>query len=175
MANEYGVRGGIEGAFMSTTVDRQVAMNYAASGTSGIVFEIQQGMVDRGAEVSFLSQYPHEREIVFAPLAGFEVKYTRVEGGVLVVVVSLSINLTASTIEQVSAASAALSDLSLTLVASSHPSPHTLASHPSPHSLTSRIMPTPTPPSVGDLEAPKDRGRHVRPDGSKGAPQRPVR
>ena len=30
-ANEYGVRGGIEGAFMSTTTDRAVAMQYATS------------------------------------------------------------------------------------------------------------------------------------------------
>jgi hypothetical protein len=57
-------------------------------------------MVDRGAEIGFLSQYPHEREIVFAPLAGFEVKHTRVEGQVLVVAVGLSVNLTAQTIEQ---------------------------------------------------------------------------
>ena len=47
--NEYGVRGGIEGAFMSTTTDRAVAMQYAASGGSGLVFEIQMGMIDRGA------------------------------------------------------------------------------------------------------------------------------
>jgi len=101
-ANEYGVRGGIEAAFMSTTVDRQTAMRYAHGGGGvGFVFEIQQGMVDRGADISFLSQYPHEREILFAPLAGFEVKYSRVEGNVLVVVVGLSVNLTAETIEQV--------------------------------------------------------------------------
>jgi len=37
----------------------------------------------------------------FAPLAGFEVKHTRVEGQVLVVVVGLSVNLTAQTIEHV--------------------------------------------------------------------------
>jgi hypothetical protein len=102
-ANEYGVRGGIEGAFMSTTVDREVALSYArADGhKAGLIFEIQQGMVDRGAELAFISQYPHEQEILFAPLAGFEVKYTRVEGQVLVVVVSLAVNLTAQTIEQV--------------------------------------------------------------------------
>jgi len=108
-ANEYGVRGGIEGAFMSTTVDREVAMSYAQGSavgssttlTPGFIFEIQQGMVDRGANLTWLSQYPHEQEIVFAPLAGFEVKYTRVEGQVLVVVVGLSVNLTAQTIEQV--------------------------------------------------------------------------
>ena len=61
--NEYGVKGGIEGAFMSTTLSRDVAMAYASSsGGAGFVFEIQQGMVDRGADVSFLSQYPHEKE-----------------------------------------------------------------------------------------------------------------
>jgi hypothetical protein len=58
-------------------------------------------MVDRGADMTFLSQYPHEEEVLFAPLAGFEVKHTRVEGQVLVVVLTLSVNLTAQTLEQV--------------------------------------------------------------------------
>ena len=40
--NEFGVRGGIEGAFMSTTLDRNVAMQYASSKGVGIVFEIRQ-------------------------------------------------------------------------------------------------------------------------------------
>jgi hypothetical protein len=100
--NEFGVRGGIESAFMSTTLNRQVALMYASqSKGAGIVFEIQQGMVDRGADVSWLSQYPHEKEILFAPLTGLEVLTTRVEGRVLVVVVRLSVNLNAATIEQV--------------------------------------------------------------------------
>ena len=30
--NAYGVKGGVEGAFMSTTLDRKVAMSYAATG-----------------------------------------------------------------------------------------------------------------------------------------------
>jgi hypothetical protein len=30
----------------------------------GIVIEVQQGMVNRGADISWLSQYPHEREIL---------------------------------------------------------------------------------------------------------------
>eukprot|EP00966_Prymnesium_polylepis_P293171 6771400-Prymnesium_polylepis.1 len=98
--NEFGVKGGIESAFMSTTLDRDVALQYAA-GCAGFVFEIQQGMVDRGSDISWLSQYPHEKEILFAPLTGLEVQSTRVEGSVLVVSVALSVNLNALTIEQV--------------------------------------------------------------------------
>ena len=44
-----------------------------------------QGMVDRGASLSWLSQYSFEKETLFAPLTGVEVCGTRVEGSVLVV------------------------------------------------------------------------------------------
>ena len=55
--NEYGVKGGIENAFMSSTEERDVAMGYAAGGEKmGIVLEMQQGMVNRGADISWLSQ-----------------------------------------------------------------------------------------------------------------------
>ena len=86
---------------MSTTTDKAVAMQYAASGGRGIVFEIQQGMIDRGADIGWLSQYPHEAEILFAPLTGLEVASTRVHGSMLIVGVSLSVNLSSLTIEQV--------------------------------------------------------------------------
>jgi len=100
--NEFGVRGGVEFGFTSTTRDQQVALQYARSqGSVGVVFEIMQGMVDRGADLKFLSQYPHEQEILFAPLTSLEVRDTRVEGTVLVVEVRLNVNLTALTIEQV--------------------------------------------------------------------------
>ena len=52
---------------MSTTTEQSVAMGYASGQRSaGIVIEVQQGMVDRGADISWLSQYPHEREILCA-------------------------------------------------------------------------------------------------------------
>ena len=62
--NNYGVRGGVESAFMSTTLDRSVAMGYASGDKSrmGIVIEARQGQVDRGANMSWLSQYSHEEE-----------------------------------------------------------------------------------------------------------------
>ena len=100
--NKYGVRGGIDSGFLSTTLVRKEAMENAADGkTAPLLFEIQQGMIDRGADISFLSQYPFEKEILFNPLTGLEVRGSRVEGPVLIVEVKLSVNLTSLTIEQV--------------------------------------------------------------------------
>ena len=100
--NEHGVRGGVESAFLSTTLNRDVALQYSRQpGRPGLVFEIQQGMIDRGADLAWLSQYPHEAEILFAPLSGLEVQATRAEGSTLVVEARLSVNLSAMTIEQV--------------------------------------------------------------------------
>ena len=65
--NQYNVRGGVEVAFMSCTEDKEVALKYAASKKkAAIVFEVKQGMVDRGADISWLSQYPHEKECAAA-------------------------------------------------------------------------------------------------------------
>lgn len=91
---------------MSTTLDEDVAKFYAAGGSSdktkaGILFEVQMGMIDRGASMGWLSQYPHEQEITFAPLTGLEVVSTTVDHSVLVVQVRLNINLQALTIEEV--------------------------------------------------------------------------
>ena len=49
--NKYGVRGGIDSAFMSTTLKREEAVKYATSGKAApLIFEIQQGMIDRGVK-----------------------------------------------------------------------------------------------------------------------------
>jgi hypothetical protein len=63
-ANEYGVCGGCEYAFMSTTLDERVAYTYAGGSKVATILEIRMGMVDRGADVSWLSQYPGEKEIL---------------------------------------------------------------------------------------------------------------
>ena len=81
---------------MSTTTEREVAMMYMQqSGKEAkMVFEIRMGMIDRGADVSLLSQFPAEKEILFAPLTGLEVaSVPRVEGDVIVVELRLSCNL----------------------------------------------------------------------------------
>ena len=39
------------------------ASGYAVGPTApGLVFEMRMGMIDRGADLTILSQYPHERE-----------------------------------------------------------------------------------------------------------------
>ena len=37
-----------------------------------IILEMTQGQVDRGADISFLSQYPSEAEVLFAPMTFLE-------------------------------------------------------------------------------------------------------
>ena len=39
-------------------------MHYAASrGGPGVVYEMKQGMIDRGADIGWMSQYPYESEV----------------------------------------------------------------------------------------------------------------
>lgn len=82
------------------TDTRDVALTYAGNGAA-TVFEMQMGMVDRGADLMWVSQYPHERECCLPPLSGLQVLDTRVEESVLVVTVRISVNTLAQTLEQV--------------------------------------------------------------------------
>ena len=66
--NAAGVRGGIEYGFSSTTTDRATALSFSR-GDASTIFEMQMGMVDRGAELTWLSQYPHEKEARRPPLS----------------------------------------------------------------------------------------------------------
>ena len=97
-----GVVGGIDVAFLSTTRDLAVAKAYAtgAEDSFGMVLEICQGLIDRGADLSWLSQYPFEKEILFAPLTALEVMSTRVEGRLLVVEMRPTVNQNGQTIDE---------------------------------------------------------------------------
>lgn len=70
-------KGGVEAAFMSTTVDKGTALKYSNSGSGengkSIIFEIQLGKMSTGADISFASQYPKEFEILFTPLTHLEI------------------------------------------------------------------------------------------------------
>ena len=92
---------GVDGAFMSTTTNREVALDFTAGSKISVVFELQQGLIDRGAGLSTVSQYPYEKKILFGPLTAMTVTGTRVERSVLVVEARINANLLALTIEQV--------------------------------------------------------------------------
>jgi hypothetical protein len=103
--NESNVRGGIEMAFMSTTLDRSVVSSFAAAeGKPSLLFDIQMGMVDRGVAVQWCSQFPGEAEILFAPLNGLEVVgEPTMYNATIVVSLRLNCNLHELTIEEVTA------------------------------------------------------------------------
>lgn len=100
--NIFNVAGGIDLAFMSTSTEKDVALDYirGCRGRHGVVFEIDMGMIDKGADLSAISQYSGEREILFGPLTGLEVLNMRMEAGVLVIGTRLNCNLKNETLEE---------------------------------------------------------------------------
>ena len=101
-----GVRGGVEFGFTSTTRDRAQAFDYAGGddyehARVSIIYEMALGMTDRGCDMEWISQYPHEKEILLPPLVGFQAVNTRVERKTLVVELRPSLNLNSPTLEKV--------------------------------------------------------------------------
>eukprot|EP01052_Picozoa_sp_SAG31_P005249 SAG31_NODE_228_length_19803_cov_29.496498_4_plen_636_part_00 len=89
---------------MSTTLDWKIAKKYSqgSASTPQLIFEMEMGMVNRGALLSWLSQYPDEAEILLPPLTGLEVSsYSEAEDQSLVYKMQLNINMQSMTIEQV--------------------------------------------------------------------------
>ena len=76
-ADGRGNRGSVEFAFMSTTTNEKVALQYA-QGKTPTVLRMRTGMVDKGADLSPLSQYPGEKEVCWPPLTNLEVVGTSV-------------------------------------------------------------------------------------------------
>ena len=99
------VKGGVEIAFMSTTMDRKVAEQYSGAKVDddkmAIIIQMQQGMVDRGADLTDISQYPEEREILFPPLTALQVVGRRVSHKALIIDVRPTVNTNSLTISQV--------------------------------------------------------------------------
>jgi hypothetical protein len=60
-------------AFMSTTPLPEVAVKYSGKQEeAGSIFAIDFDMASRGAEIDWLSQFPHERELLFPPCTMLE-------------------------------------------------------------------------------------------------------
>ena len=89
--NASGLRGGVEFGFLSITDDSEVAWEYASRGEVGVILEVTMTMSARGASVKWLSQYPHQNELIFPPLTGYDVHAARVDGKLLVFECSLVI------------------------------------------------------------------------------------
>jgi hypothetical protein len=70
---EGGGRGGVDFGFLSTTRRREVAASYIGDKGKPVLFMFEVGDIDRGASLSFLSQYPNEEEILIPPLSYLEV------------------------------------------------------------------------------------------------------
>ena len=60
--------GGTELAPMSTTTDLAVAMEYCASKNALILRLNTASFMERGADISFLSAFPTEKEVLYPPL-----------------------------------------------------------------------------------------------------------
>ena len=67
----FAKKGGAEFACMSTTTNFEVAVRFATAkgGKTPLLFKYTtDSFVNRGADISFLSVYPEEREVLFPPL-----------------------------------------------------------------------------------------------------------
>ena len=62
--------GGIELGFMSTSTDKNVALEYARRGstTDCTIFSMAFDMTSKGASVQWVSQFPYENELLYPPL-----------------------------------------------------------------------------------------------------------
>ena len=54
----YNLKAAVDYAFMSTTANKNVALQYASVSQGGIVLEFKMGLAGRGADIQWLSQYP---------------------------------------------------------------------------------------------------------------------
>ena len=61
--------GGADMAFLSTTRDLSIAVQYASGGSSCLVLKLSvPNFLDRGADLTFLSAFPEEVEFLYPPL-----------------------------------------------------------------------------------------------------------
>ena len=82
-----GLAGIIETGCLSTSADREVAMQYARRSNAKLLFELKLGFVARGADIGKfgLSQYPSEGEILLPPLTALQMVDSRVEKDLVIV------------------------------------------------------------------------------------------
>ena len=87
---------------MKYAADAPSASGEAASRAAPlrVVLELQTNMLSSPADLSWLSQYPHERECAFPALTGHELVGTRVDGSCVIVELRLSTKPGAETLHE---------------------------------------------------------------------------
>jgi ankyrin repeat protein len=106
VCREGGGRGGVDFGFLSATTNELVAVSYLGGKAIPVLFQFDVGDIDRGASLSFLSQYPNEDEVLIPPLSYLEVigdpffKNTD-KGEVTVYPARINCNLKSQTIEEI--------------------------------------------------------------------------
>merc|ERR1719191_351962 len=82
-------KGGTDFGCVSTTANQAVAVHNFAAGSLPLVFRVvSKGPMDRGADISFLSVFPSEKEYVYPPLtylSATEIKMEKICGVKLLV------------------------------------------------------------------------------------------
>ena len=97
-ADADNVCGGVEPGFTSTTTKREVAEFYAKvtkGDKASTIIEAEQGMIGRGADISWASQFTHEAETLFPPRMAIEILSDCVKGHAIVLTSRLTINMCA--------------------------------------------------------------------------------
>ena len=74
--NRWGVCGGVENGFMSTTLDREVAMAYASSGAASTVYEIRMGSECRLAPFEIKMPKPACAWLTWRPFASVHTQWS---------------------------------------------------------------------------------------------------
>jgi hypothetical protein len=83
LRDAFGMVTATDFGFMSTSLDRVVSEGFVGSGGVCVLWEIECGAetgdgFHSGADVSFLSQYPGEKELLFPPMTMLNVDSTAV-------------------------------------------------------------------------------------------------
>jgi hypothetical protein len=80
-AKGAGFAGGVEMAFMSTTCDPQIALDFSGGpDKKGSIFEIKFTAASRGVDVQLISLWPPEKELLYAPLTYLTCQDTKTVG-----------------------------------------------------------------------------------------------
>uniref|UniRef100_A0A7S3PZY4 Mono(ADP-ribosyl)transferase n=1 Tax=Chaetoceros debilis TaxID=122233 RepID=A0A7S3PZY4_9STRA len=74
-------KGGVLSGLMGLTTKMDVARQYVNrdDGNVGVIFKVDMATMDRGANVTMISQYPHEEETLLPPLTYLHIEHIRLE------------------------------------------------------------------------------------------------